>query len=64
MLAGEMLAAFVLAHLPRGAGRSRTGASRRLPSLLVFLFLAAAGAGPASIDARLGRETPVLRGPV
>ena len=51
VLAGEMLAAFVIAHLPRGGWPIQNGGELPLLYVLVFLFLAAAGAGPASVDA-------------
>jgi putative oxidoreductase len=58
LLAGEMLAAFAIAHLPRGGWPIQNGGELPLLYVLVFLFLAAAGAGPgpASIDAGFRRE--------
>ena len=50
VLAGEMAAAFVIAHLPRGGWPIQNGGELPLLYVLVFLFLAAAGAGPASLD--------------
>jgi putative oxidoreductase len=61
VLACEMLAAFVVAHLPRGGWPVQNGGELPLLYLLVFLFLAAAGAGPASIDVRVGRGASVAR---
>jgi putative oxidoreductase len=51
VLAGEMVAAFLIAHLPRGGWPIQNGGELPLLYALIFLFLAAAGAGPASVDA-------------
>ena len=51
VLACEMLAAFAIAHLPRGGWPIQNGGELPLLYALVFLFLASAGAGPASLDA-------------
>jgi putative oxidoreductase len=51
VLAGEMAAAFLIAHLPRGGWPIQNGGELPLLYVLIFLFLAAAGAGPASVDA-------------
>jgi putative oxidoreductase len=56
VLACEMAAAFVIAHLPQGGWPIQNGGELPLLYLLVFLALAAAGAGPASVDARLARR--------
>jgi putative oxidoreductase len=56
LLAGEMLAAFVIAHLPRGGWPIQNAGELPLLYVLIFLFLAAAGAGPASIDAGFRRN--------
>jgi putative oxidoreductase len=54
VVACEMVAAFVIAHLPRGGWPVENGGEVPLLYLLIFLFLAAAGAGPAGIDSREG----------
>jgi putative oxidoreductase len=55
VLLGQMIAAFLLAHLPQGGWPIENGGEVPLLFALVFTFLAAAGAGPASADA-LGRR--------
>jgi putative oxidoreductase len=45
-----MLAAFAIAHLPRGGWPIQNAGELPLLYALVFLFLAAAGAGPVSVD--------------
>jgi putative oxidoreductase len=51
VLVGEMLAAFLIAHFPRGGWPIQNGGELPLLYALVFAFLTAAGAGPASVDA-------------
>src|ERR1700752_2020960 len=51
VLACEMVAAFVMAHLPKGGAPIQNGGELSLLYVCVFLFLALAGAGPASLDA-------------
>jgi putative oxidoreductase len=58
VLVGEMLVAFFLAHFPRGGWPIQNGGELALLYALVFAFLAANGAGPASIDARLRGTRP------
>jgi putative oxidoreductase len=52
LLAGEMLVAFLQAHLPRGGVPLQNGGELPLLFMLVFLFLAGHGAGRASLDQR------------
>ena len=52
LLAIEMLVAFLQAHLPRGGAPIQNRGELPLLFMLVFLFLAGHGAGPASLDAR------------
>src|SRR5512134_52342 len=52
VLALEMVAAFFIAHLPRGGWPIENGGEVPLLYLLVFVFLAANGAGPYSLDER------------
>jgi putative oxidoreductase len=55
VLAGEMLVAFLQAHLPRGGVPLQNRGELPLLYMLVFLFFAGHGAGPASIDTRSHR---------
>lgn len=52
LLAGEMLVAFLQAHLPRGGVPLQNGGELPLLFMLVFLFLLGHGAGRASLDQR------------
>ena len=54
----EMIAAYVIAHLPQGPIPVQNGGEMALLYALIFLFLAARGAGPASVDAKQGRVEP------
>lgn len=51
----EMLAAFFIAHLPKGGAPVQNGGELALLYFSVFLYLAARGAGPYSVDAAIGR---------
>jgi putative oxidoreductase len=57
VLVGEMVTAFLLAHFPRGGWPIQNMGELPLLYALVFAFLAAAGSGPASIDALKHRST-------
>ncbi|HUP00923.1 MAG TPA: DoxX family protein [Gemmatimonadota bacterium] len=50
VLALEMVIAYVYAHLPRGLIPYENGGELALLYLSVWIFLAANGAGPASLD--------------
>jgi putative oxidoreductase len=50
----EMLAAYVIAHMPQGGSPIQNGGELALLYALVFAFLAANGGGPASMDQRFG----------
>jgi putative oxidoreductase len=52
ILAVEMVVAYFQAHLPQGGMPIQNGGELALLYALVFVFLAARGAGPASVDAR------------
>lgn len=52
VLAGEMAFAYFLAHAPRGFFPILNGGELAALYCFVFLFLAAAGPGPWSVDAR------------
>ena len=56
ILALQMLAAIVIAHLPRGGAPIQNGAELPLLYALIFIFLAASGAGAVSVDAELRRS--------
>jgi putative oxidoreductase len=55
VLALEMLVAFFQVHLPQGGVPLQNRGELPLLFSLVFVFLAANGAGPASLDARRAR---------
>ena len=50
----EMLWAYFQAHLPQGLAPIRNGGELALLYALIWLYFAAAGAGPASVDAAIG----------
>ena len=52
ILAAEMIVAYFKSHLPQGGMPIQNGGELALLYALVFTFLAARGAGPASVDAR------------
>ena len=54
----EMIVAYVMKHLPNGAVPVENGGELALLYGLIFLFLAARGAGPVSVDAKQGRVEP------
>lgn len=58
ILAVEMIIAYIRAHLPQGAAPIENGGELALLYMFIFLFLAARGAGPVSVDARQGRSEP------
>lgn len=58
ILAAEMVVAFIQAHLPQGGMPIQNGGELALLYALIFVFLAARGAGPLSVDARQGRVEP------
>jgi putative oxidoreductase len=59
ILAGDMAVAYFLAHAPRGFYPLQNGGELAIVYSFVFLYIAAAGAGPLSIDSYLaGRPRP------
>jgi putative oxidoreductase len=52
VLLAEMIIAFFWAHFPRGGSPLQNGGEITLVYALVFAYLAAAGAGPFSVDER------------
>lgn len=57
ILALEMVAAYYIAHMPQGWNPYLNGGELALLYMFVFIFLAANGAGPASIDRLIARRT-------
>jgi putative oxidoreductase len=55
LMAIEMLVAYFQAHFPKGGVPLESGGELPLLYMLVFLFFAANGAGPASLDSRRAR---------
>lgn len=53
VLAAEMLVAFVYAHVPQGLVPYVNGGELALLYMVVWIFLATNGAGPASVDAAI-----------
>jgi putative oxidoreductase len=61
VLSGMMAVAYFMAHAPQGFYPILNGGELAALYSFVFLYLAAAGAGPWSLDARLsGAKAPVL----
>jgi putative oxidoreductase len=58
ILAVEMIVAYVKSHQPQGGMPIQNGGELALVYALIFVFLAARGAGPFSVDARQGRSEP------
>jgi putative oxidoreductase len=55
ILSGQMAIAYFMAHAPKGFFPAVNGGEPAMLYTFVFLYLAAAGAGPWSLDALLGR---------
>jgi putative oxidoreductase len=55
ILAGDMAVAYFYSHFPRGFFPALNGGDAAILFCFVFLYLAAAGAGPWSVDASRGR---------
>ena len=53
----EMLAAFMMAHLPRGGAPIQNGGELALLYALIWAFFATNGPGPYSLDQRAPRRT-------
>jgi putative oxidoreductase len=56
IMAIEMMAAYVMAHLPKGGWPIENGGELALLYAVVFLFFFAHGAGPFSLDRNIGRS--------
>ena len=55
--AGQMAAAYFIAHAPSGFWPGVNGGSEAILYCFIFLYLACAGPGVWSLDARRGRRT-------
>jgi putative oxidoreductase len=60
VLSGMMAVAYFMAHAPQGFHPINNGGELAIMYCFVFLYLATAGPGPWSVDARLGRESARL----
>ncbi|MEX2571194.1 MAG: DoxX family protein [Gemmatimonadota bacterium] len=56
VLALEMLAAYLMAHVPQGIWPIQNGGEPALLYMFIFLYLAAAGPGRFSVDGARNRE--------
>lgn len=63
LLAGEMAVAYFMAHLPRDFWPILNGGERAVLFCFIWLFLAAAGPGPWSLDARRRRPATAAGAP-
>jgi putative oxidoreductase len=61
LLSGEMLVAFLQAHLPQGGVPMQNGGELALLYSAIFLYFVAAGPGRWSLDRMLGWEDPKVR---
>ena len=59
VLSGEMAVAYWMFHAPSSTFPSVNGGDAAILYCFVFLFIAAAGPGPWSVDAALGRKRAV-----
>jgi putative oxidoreductase len=57
VLSGQMAVAYFMSHAPRGFWPILNGGELAALYCFMFLWLAAAGAGPLSVDRLLGRKT-------
>jgi putative oxidoreductase len=57
ILSGQMAVAYFMAHAPQGFFPANNGGEAAMLYTFVFLYLAAAGAGPWSLDAFRGRTS-------
>ena len=58
LLSGQMLVAYLQAHMPQGGLPVQNGGELALLFSVVFLYLVAAGPGRWSVDAALGWDEP------
>ena len=57
ILSGDMAVAYFMAHFPKNFFPILNGGDAAILYCFVFLFIAAAGAGPWSVDAAMGGRT-------
>ena len=57
ILSGEMAVVYFMQHFPHGLWPIRNGGELAVVYCFVFLYLAAAGAGPLSVDRVLRRQS-------
>lgn len=55
-LSGEMAVAYFTAHLPHGFFPTENGGYAAVVYCFVFFYFVAAGSGPLSVDAKLGKD--------
>ncbi|MDQ3077724.1 MAG: DoxX family protein [Pseudomonadota bacterium] len=60
ILSGEMAVAYWMFHAPQSTFPSVNGGDAAILYCFVFLFIAAAGPGPWSVDATLGRKRTMV----
>jgi putative oxidoreductase len=58
LLSGQMAAAYFIAHSPRGFWPILNGGELAVLYCFIFLYLAAAGPGPVSLDRLLRKRPP------
>lgn len=61
LLSGQMAFAYFIAHATRGTYPIANGGELAIVYCFLFLYVAAAGPGPWSVDATMGRRSPVSR---
>ena len=59
VLSGEMAVAYFLAHAPKSVFPALNGGDAAILYCFVFLYIAAAGPGPWSVDAAMRRDARV-----
>lgn len=57
ILSGEMAVAYFLAHAPKSFFPALNGGDAAILFCFIFLYIAAAGPGPLSVDAQMRRGT-------
>ena len=62
LISGEMAVAYFMAHFPRGFWPIQNHGEPAVLNCFIFLFLAAAGAGPFSLDALIARKRAGAKG--
>src|SRR5688500_5593978 len=56
VLSGEMAVAYFMGHAPQGFFPALNGGEAAMLFCIIFLYIAAAGPGPWSVDAAAGRD--------